>query len=199
MEQIETLVSALCPPTSTSGFRIPFTVERMCAAFGETLGGNAPQADWFAGHDVVCATRRTDSRLPYVAALLRRRHDGALRLIASDSIQVRAEPGADFMLGPQHVAVARDALLEACDDGAIPASVRLAIDTICGASLGSGDGPVDVLAVRRERDDLKDVRTRRDIDPAIEELRSQLRKLSSPDRRAQTLRILESIETALEQ
>jgi len=194
-DPIETLVTRLCPPTVTAGFNMPFTVERLCMSFGENLGGNAPTPDWFDGYDIVAATRRTldKDRYSAVSALLRRRSDGALRLIASDHVHVRRDMGADFMLARQHSEVVSDAMLSACDDGELPKAVAHAIETVAHAEPSIGTGPVDILGVRRERDDLADIRARRDIAPAIEALREQLMRLSSPERRAATLRTLESI------
>lgn len=194
-DPIETLVCALCPPTVTSGFNMPFTVERLCRSFGENLGGNTPDPSWFEGYDVVAATRRTmdSDRYSAVAALLRRRGDGALRLIASDHVHVRKDMGADFMLARQHSEVVSDAMLAASDDGELPKAVSHAIETVTFSQPAIGQGPVDILGVRRERDDLADIRARRDIAPAIEALREQLMRLSSPDRRATALRMLEAI------
>lgn len=69
---IQTLVTQLAPPTVTSGFNTPFTMERLCHAFGENLGGNAPDPSWFEGYDVVVAVRRGSRGTPYMptAALL---------------------------------------------------------------------------------------------------------------------------------
>lgn len=196
-DHIDTLVSEPCDPT-TSGFAAPFTVDRLCLAFGENLGGNRPRPEWFEGFDVLCAVRRTmdADRLSAVAAVLRRRSDGALRLVASDHVRVRGEPGADFMLARRHSDIVSEAIMDASDDGPCPAAERMSA-LVRKASDGRGEGPVDLLSVRRMRDDLADERARRDIVPAAERLREQLSRLSSPDRRAKTLRLLEAIEAEI--
>lgn len=196
-DPIETLTCGLCPPVVMAGFNMPFTVERLCLSFGENLGGNAPDPSWFEGYDIVAATRRTmdANRYSAVAALLRRRSDGALRLVASDHIAVRKDMGADFMIARQHSEIVSDALLAACDDGEVPKAVSHANQTVAHAVPSTGEGPVDILSIRRERDDLADIRARRDIAPAIAALEAQLLKLSSPDRRAKALRMLEAISS----
>lgn len=193
---IETLVSKASHEPVVTGFKRPFTMERLCAAFGENLGGNSPEPAWFEGFDVMAATRRTNdvSRHSAVAALMRRRSDGALRLVASDHIKVRSEMGADFMLARTHVGVLSDTMLAASDDGMATEAVGAAIQIAVLGISGEGEGPVEILSERRQRDDLKDVRARRSIRPAIDALRRELSGLSSADRRAATLRMLESIE-----
>lgn len=196
-DRIDTLTCEQSPPVVMSGFNMPFTIERLCLSFGENLGGNAPDPSWFEGYDIVAATRRTmdADRYSAVAALLRRRSDGALRLVASDHIHVRNEMGADFMIARQHTEIVSDAMLSACDDGEIPKAVTHASQVVADASASTGEGPVDILSVRRVRDDLADIRARRDIAPAIAALQAQLLKLSSPDRRAKALRMLEAISS----
>jgi len=196
---IETLVTELAPPTVTSGFNTPFTVERLCKAFGENLGGNAPEPSWFEGYDVVVAVRRGSRGTPYMptAALLRRRADGALRFIASDHLLVRGEVGADFMLGTQHREIVMDAILEACEEGSLPAAVRHARETVDAAHNSLGAGPVDILAIRRGRDDLADIRAAREIAPVIARLEELLNGLSSSTRRAETLSTLSALRADL--
>lgn len=196
---IETLVTELAPPTVTSGFHTPFTVERLCTAFGENLGGNEPEPSWFEGYDVVVAVRRGSRGTPFMptAALLRRREDGALRLVASDHMLVRGEVGADFMLAVQHRGIVMDTILEACDEGVPPTAVRHARETIDSARPSQGPGPVDILAVRRGRDDLADIRAAREIVPVIERLEQLLGGLSSSTRRAETLSTLAALRAEL--
>lgn len=184
---IETLVTELAPPTVTSGFNTPFTMERLCRAFGDNLGGNSPEPSWFEGYDVVVAVRQGSQGTQYMptAALLRRREDGALRLIASDHLLVRGEVGADFMLGVQHRSIVMDALMEACDD--MPKAIEHARTTIESATNSFGKGPVDILAIRRQRDDLADIRASRAIEPVAAELRKLLSGLSSSTRRGAAL------------
>ena len=183
--QIETLVTELAPPTLTEGFNAPFHVERLCHAFGDNLGGNAPTPSWFDGYDIVAAVRQGSRGTPHMptAVLLRRQDDGALRLVASDHVSVRGEPGCDFMLAARHRAIAHDAILSACDEGGVPKAAKHAISIIDAATTSTGVGPVDILAVRRDRDDLKDVRTAREIVPTIGELDALLNRISRSDRR----------------
>ncbi len=196
---IQTLVTQLAPPTVTSGFNTPFTMERLCHAFGENLGGNAPDPSWFEGYDVVVAVRRGSRGTPYMptAALLRRQEDGALRFIASDHMLVRGRVGADFMLGVQHRGIVMDAILEACDEGVPPAAVEHARRTVDSAHVSHGRGPVDILAIRRERDDLADIRAAREIAPVIQRLEELLNALSSSTRRAETLSTLAALRADL--
>lgn len=184
-DRIETLVAALCPPTVTEGFNNPFRIERLHLAFGDNLGGNAPEESWFDGFDVVVAVRQGSRGTPHMptALLLRRQSDGALRLVASDHISVRGEQGCDFMLAPRHRAIAFDAILEACDPGRLPKAAETARTIIDGAHAGEGDGPVDILAIRRDRDDLKDIRTAREIAPRLRELDVLLDRIARADRR----------------
>lgn len=192
---IETLATELAPPTVTSGFNTPFTIERLCRAFGDNLGGNAPEPSWFEGHEIVAAVRKGSRGTPYmpVAALLRRNSDGALRLIASDHIRVRDEYGADFMLCTAHRLLALEALQDACDEGEVPRAMHHAREILMGSEPRIGEGPVDILAIRRERDDLADIRTAREIAPVMETLATILKRLSSADRRAVALQHLAAL------
>ena len=185
-DMIETLVTELASSPATAGFSIPFTIDRLCTAFGDRLGGNTPEPAWFDGYDVLIAIRRGSRGTPHmpVAALLRRRADGALRLIASDHLLVRNSYGADFMLGNPHRSLALDALLDACDEGETPKALVQARVIIEAAHIGVGKGPIDILAIRRQRDDLADIRASREIAPVIADLSKLLSKLSSADRRA---------------
>lgn len=196
---IETLVCPLCPPTATEGFHNPFTMERLCRAFGENLGGNAPEPSWFDGYDVVVAVRQGSRDTPHMptTALLRRRTDGALRLVASDHVAVRGELGCDFMLAPQHRAIVRDAILDACDDGVMPKAATLAFETVDAATPCFGEGPVDILAIRREREDLKDARTAREMAPRLAELRGMLDGLRGSTRRADAISRLAALAAAI--
>lgn len=198
-DTIETLAIPLCPPPKVSGFRSPFTVDRLCAAFGDNLGGNRPDPSWFEDYEIVIATRRTTGPSIHtpVAAILRRRGDGALRFVASDHVHFRNEYGADFMLAPQHVDVVFDALLEATDDGPLPDAVAYARTVMSNGSAGHGEGPVDILAVRRRRDDLVDIRTARTIAPKIAEMKALIATLSSPDRRSASMRQLENLASEI--
>lgn len=192
---IETLATELAPPTVTSGFNTPFTIERLCRAFGDNLGGNAPDPSWFEGHEIVAAVRKGSRGTPFmpVAALLRRSSDGALRLIASDHIRVRDGFGADFMLCATHRLLAMEALQDACDEGVVPKAFEHARETVEAAQPRIGEGPVDILAIRRERDDLADIRTAREIAPVMETLSCILKRLSSADRRAVALQHLAAL------
>ena len=74
---IETLVTETQCATVTEGFNNPFHLERLCGAFGENLGGNAPHESWFEGHDVVVAVRqgsRGTTFMPTAVLLRRARH-----------------------------------------------------------------------------------------------------------------------------
>ena len=196
---IDTLVTALAPPFATSGFASPFTMERLCRAFGDNLGGNSPEPSWFEGYDVVVAVRRGSRGTPYMptAAVLRRRADGALRLIASDHLLVRGQVGADFMLASQHRDIVMDALMEACEEGIVPKAIEHARTTLDGASEAKGEGPVDILAIRRERDDLADIRASRAIAPILADLELLLEGLSSSTRRGETLSHLNALREEL--
>lgn len=194
-DTVKTLVADPIEKTVTSGFSIPFRIEKLCSAFGENLGGNEPQPSWFDGCDILVATRLLTSQTPYMptAALLRRTSDGALRLVASDQIKVGDAYGADFLIQESQRAVVLDVFNDATDGSKAPDVINAVTQILHDAEAFHGEGPSDILAERRVRNDLADIRMNREINPIVERLESGLKQLSCPDRRARALAALNSL------
>lgn len=198
-DTVKTLVTDPVDAVVTSGFSIPFRMDKLCSAFGENLGGNAPETSWFEDCDVLVATRLLTQSTPYMptAALLRRRSDGALRLIASDQVKVGASYGADFLVQESHRAVVMDVFNDTTDGSAAPTVIAAVSAILEKAEPFHGEGPSDILAERRVRNDLADIRMNREIHPIIDRLQGGLELLSCPDRRARSLAALESLRNEL--
>ena len=198
-ETVKTLIADPVDKTVTSGFSIPFTVEKLCAAFGERLGGNTPEPSWFEGFDILAASRlltRETKQMP-TAALLRRRTDGAMRLVVSDHIRVGLSYGADMLVHESQKAVIMDAFNDASDGARASDLISCVSAIIENSEPFHGEGPSDILAERRVRNDLTDIRMNREIDPIIDRLEGGLRLLSCPDRRARALSALDSLRSEL--
>lgn len=194
------LVSDPVERIATSGFKQPFTIERLCAAIGPNLGGNTPDPTWFEGWDVVAAVRRTRVGQVHMPtfALLRRRTDGVLRIVASDHIVHGDEIGADLIAGPLHIAWAIEAAAEAVDDD--EESLR-AYRTLAGilsnAERSESDEYPNLLKERMRDENLADQPVLRMIAPAIRDLADHVSRLRLADRRAQAERLVESLESLL--
>lgn len=202
-DTVKTLVIDPRNTVAISGFSIPFRMEKLCSAFGENLGGNAPDPLWFEGYDVLAATRLLTRSTQYMptAALLRRQSDGALRLVASDHVKVGDSYGADFLVQESQKAVLMDVFNDTSDDSNSAVFIETVSYILEEAKPFHGEGPSDILAQRRIRNDLADIRMKREIDPIIDRLEGGLDLLSCPDRRARAMSALASLrsELAIEQ
>ena len=198
-ETVEVLTTDPTGQAVTSGFSIPFRMEKLCAAIGENLGGNNPDPSWFEGFDVLVASRlltQETAQMP-TAALLRRTSDGALRLIASDQIKIGYSYGADILVKPSQKSLVLDVFSDTSDDSKAADLVAEVSRILDNAEPFHIEGTIDILAERRVRNDLSDIRTNREINPIVDRLEDGLQLLACPDRRARALAALRSLRGEL--
>ncbi len=189
------LSSKPIPSAVLSGFKEGALVDRLCFAFGNNLGGNAPTPSWFEGYEVVVATRQT---IPQrfdnpTLAILRRIEDGALRLVASDHIFIMGAFGCDMLIAPSHRMLTMDAVVDASDDSVNPKYLKKIEDMLFDADPIKYEGITDILAERRRDHDLTDMRMIRSMKTDIDTLFGSINNLQSPERKAAALRRLEGL------